>query len=233
MFRNASSAGSTPIGRAGFGIPKRYLNLLALVSILILISLFSTPRTRKYVTPPPTSPIHPVNWFPDSISNNFGFSLGGGDMPEEFDELGRCLFISPFDALSRHEKERAEQVTLEQVSDGIVRAKRSVFRPPTLQSDGDSLALANANASEVVEETLTNPILGLLRDGERKWQDMVARQSKTLEEAVQEYKTRWNRNPPLGFDQWYVPARWGHPPEDISLKVAQSLKTSLGVCAGE
>lgn len=199
MFRNASSAGAPPSGRATFGIPKRYLNLLALLSIIILISLFSTPKTRSLVSPSTESRIHPVNWFPDSISNNFGFSLG--DSPEEWDEFGRCLFISPFDALSKHEKQRAEQVELEQVSDGIVRAKQAVFHPPLTHSDRNSTS--SANSLKPASESLTNPILGLLRDGERKWKDMVAKQSKSLEEAVEEYKTRWNRNPPLGFDQWW------------------------------
>lgn len=206
MFRNASSAGSSPLTRASFGLPKRYLNLLALVTIILLISLFSTPRTRQYVTPTSSSPIHPVNWFPDTISNNFGFSLGG-DVPQEFDDVGNCLFVSPFDALSRHEKERAEQVILEQVSEGVVRAKQTVFHPPALRSDAESdegvgNASSPSSSSSSSEKTLTNPILGLLRDGERKWHDMVARQSKSLEEAVQEYKTRWDRNPPAGFDLW-------------------------------
>lgn len=103
--------------------------------------------------------------------------------------------MSPFDALSTEEKQRAEQLVLEDVSDGIVRSKQSVFVPP---HQGNT-STPSADASE----SLTNPILGLLRDGERKWQDMLSQQSKTLEEAVQEYKTRWGRNPPKGFDEWW------------------------------
>lgn len=57
-------------------------------------------------------------------------------------------------------------------------------------------------------EGMTHPILGLLRDGERKWKDMVAKQSKTLEQAVEVYKERWGRQPPKGFDKWYVPATY-------------------------
>jgi hypothetical protein len=32
----------------------------------------------------------------------------------------------------------------------------------------------------------------------------LARQSRTLEEAVREYKRRHGRNPPKGFDKWYA-----------------------------
>lgn len=49
----------------------------------------------------------------------------------------------------------------------------------------------------------THPILGLLVEGERKWADLVERQSRTLEEAVVEYKKRYGRNPPKGFDHWW------------------------------
>jgi beta-1,2-xylosyltransferase len=198
MFRRDSAAG-TGGGRSGFGLPRRYLNLLILVVLLILIATYSTPTTRKYVSPAHDSAYHPLNWIPDSIFNNLGFS-GAGDAPKEFDDLGRCLFMSPFEALSQREQERASQVELENVSEGIVRAKQALFHHHATQGEqGNNSASAGGPVA-----TLTNPILALLKDGERKWKDMVSGQSKTLEEAVEEYKIRWNRNPPLGFDEWYV-----------------------------
>jgi len=51
-----------------------------------------------------------------------------------------------------------------------------------------------------------HPIHLLIEDAERKWKDKVARQSKTLGEAVREYKRRHRRNPPKGFDDWCVPS---------------------------
>lgn len=198
MFRRDSTT-NTGGGRSAFGLPRRYLNLLVLVVLLILIATFSTPTTRSYVSPAPDSSYHPVNWLPDSIFNNLGFA-GVGAAPKEFDDLGRCLFMSPFEALSQREQERASQVELEHVSDGIVRAKQALFHHHATQGESQNKS-APADASVA---TLTNPILALLKDGERKWKAMVSGQSKTLEEAVEEYKIRWNRNPPLGFDEWYV-----------------------------
>ncbi|BGP48291.1 hypothetical protein JCM10450v2_004163 [Rhodotorula kratochvilovae] len=48
-----------------------------------------------------------------------------------------------------------------------------------------------------------HPIHLLIEDAERKWKEKVARQSKTLSEAVREYKRRHRRNPPKGFDDWW------------------------------
>lgn len=39
---------------------------------------------------------------------------------------------------------------------------------------------------------------------EREWKEKLARQSDTLEEAVVEYKRRYNRRPPAGFDRWWT-----------------------------
>lgn len=190
--------------RAALGLPRRYIFLSSfLASILILTIASSHPTTRQFVaerTPDAAKALHPANWgFPFAGSAGAGSASSGGflggNKPPEFDEYGRCLFMSPFDALSTEEKQRAEQLVLEDVFDGIVRSKQSVFIPP---HQGNT-----STPSTEAKESLTNPILGLLRDGERKWQDMLSQQSKTLEEAVQEYKTRWGRNPPKGFDEWW------------------------------
>lgn len=193
-----------PRAALALGLPRRYIFLASfLASILILTIASSHPTTRQFVaerTPDAAKALHPANWglpFAGSAGGAGSASGGGGflggNKPQEFDEYGRCLFLSPFDALSAEEKQRAEQVVLTDVSDGIVRSCPSVFIP----------AHHHQGNTTDAKETLTNPILGLLRDGERKWQDMLARQSKTLDEAVQEYKTRWGRNPPRGFDEWW------------------------------
>jgi hypothetical protein len=47
-----------------------------------------------------------------------------------------------------------------------------------------------------------HPIYDLVDKAKKKWQGKLARQSKTLKEAVREYKRRYHRDPPLGFDRW-------------------------------
>lgn len=48
-----------------------------------------------------------------------------------------------------------------------------------------------------------HPIHGLVADARRKWDAKVARQSTTLNEASDEYRRRYSREPPPGFDKWY------------------------------
>ncbi|GAA98278.1 glycosyltransferase family 90 protein [Mixia osmundae IAM 14324] len=47
-----------------------------------------------------------------------------------------------------------------------------------------------------------HPILELIRDAQKDWEDKLSRQSQTYEEAVAEYKDRYGRNPPAGFERW-------------------------------
>jgi hypothetical protein len=49
-----------------------------------------------------------------------------------------------------------------------------------------------------------HPIYELIREAERKWEQKLQSASKTLVDAVHEYRRRYNRNPPKGFDIWYV-----------------------------
>lgn len=51
-------------------------------------------------------------------------------------------------------------------------------------------------------EDVEHPIPQLLLLGEKRWEDMLSRQSRSLEEAVSEYQRRYARNPPKGFDEW-------------------------------
>lgn len=49
----------------------------------------------------------------------------------------------------------------------------------------------------------THPIERMIQRGEKQWADMLARQSRTLSQAVKEYKRRYGRSPPRGFDLWW------------------------------
>jgi hypothetical protein len=51
--------------------------------------------------------------------------------------------------------------------------------------------------------TIIHPIPKLMVGAQKKFKKMMTRQSKTLAEAVKEYKIRYGRNPPKGFDEWF------------------------------
>lgn len=49
-----------------------------------------------------------------------------------------------------------------------------------------------------------HPIEHLMRVNKERWQGLLRRQSKTLEDAVREYRRRYGRLPPRGFDRWWA-----------------------------
>ena len=48
-----------------------------------------------------------------------------------------------------------------------------------------------------------HPITKLIADAKATFTDRLAKQSKTLSQAVAEYKRRYGRDPPRGFDHWW------------------------------
>lgn len=49
----------------------------------------------------------------------------------------------------------------------------------------------------------THPIEILIEQGQQRWKNLLANQSKSLSHAVGEYTRRYGRKPPKGFDQWW------------------------------
>lgn len=47
-----------------------------------------------------------------------------------------------------------------------------------------------------------HPINVLIENAEKKWSTLLKKQSTTLDEATQEYKRRYKRNPPKGWEAW-------------------------------
>ncbi|KAF2147705.1 glycosyltransferase family 90 protein [Myriangium duriaei CBS 260.36] len=57
-----------------------------------------------------------------------------------------------------------------------------------------------------------HPIKLLHEEATQRFEQMIARQSKTFDEAVTEYKRRYKRDPPQGFDKWFEMARVKNSP---------------------
>ncbi|GAA5875316.1 hypothetical protein JCM3774_005777 [Rhodotorula dairenensis] len=75
--------------------------------------------------------------------------------------------------------------------------------PAALHASGDSSPLALLDSDEASVRAMRHPIHDLIQNATREWDAKRARQSKTLVEAVREYKRRHKRNPPKGFDKWF------------------------------
>ncbi|KAL0945871.1 hypothetical protein HGRIS_012154 [Hohenbuehelia grisea] len=65
-----------------------------------------------------------------------------------------------------------------------------------------SFLRVNSVQAEVKPVTV-HPIPKLMDQAEKRFKAKIARQSKTLEAAVKEYKRRYLREPPKGFDEWW------------------------------
>ncbi|WRT69345.1 uncharacterized protein IL334_006329 [Kwoniella shivajii] len=57
---------------------------------------------------------------------------------------------------------------------------------------------------QVNPDSTVHPLRVLVQSAQEQWDEKVARQSKTLHEAVKEYKRRYHQNPPQGFDKWWA-----------------------------
>ncbi|TFK70244.1 hypothetical protein BDN72DRAFT_766794 [Pluteus cervinus] len=69
--------------------------------------------------------------------------------------------------------------------------------------DDTLLHVAHSNGILEVNPNGPHPIFQLIRGAEREWQMKLEHASQTLDEAVEEYKRRYRRAPPQGFDKWW------------------------------
>lgn len=61
-----------------------------------------------------------------------------------------------------------------------------------------------ANGLLIPNVLAQHPIWDLLERSKANWEDKLDRASTTLAEAVDEYRRRYGRSPPKGFDRWWV-----------------------------
>jgi hypothetical protein len=54
---------------------------------------------------------------------------------------------------------------------------------------------------------IVHPIPKLMADAQRDYKQFLARQSTTVFQATKEYRRRYKRDPPKGFDEWFAFAK--------------------------
>lgn len=160
-------------------VPRRIVLLLGtFAAIFLVLHTFAPAALPPVLTPsyPHHEPDAPL-W---SSSKWIPPLINGNrpDWPTEYEADGTCRFLSLMDALSKQERKLAESLELTEVSPGVV-------------------SVNNATAQGA------HPILGLLLQGERRWGDLMNRQSTTLEQAYNSYLAKWGRPPPKGFEDWW------------------------------
>jgi hypothetical protein len=66
-----------------------------------------------------------------------------------------------------------------------------------------SLQLGRSSSTRLAGNVVDHPIPRLMADAERRFRALLSRQSHSLRGAITEYKRRYGRNPPKGFDAWW------------------------------
>lgn len=64
--------------------------------------------------------------------------------------------------------------------------------------------LKRRDGRALIIEGQKHPIPALMRRAKKRWARLKGRQSKTFAEAISEYRKRYGRAPPKGFDRWSV-----------------------------
>lgn len=81
---------------------------------------------------------------------------------------------------------------------GLFAGNLSASNVPT-----DPLTTAQLQPTRLTGSVAEHPIPQLMDDAERRFRGLLSRQSRSLRSAVKEYKRRYGRNPPKGFDAWW------------------------------
>jgi hypothetical protein len=63
--------------------------------------------------------------------------------------------------------------------------------------------VARSGPARLLGNVAEHPIPRLMDDAEHRFRVVISRQSRSLRTAVAEYKRRYGRNPPKGFDSWW------------------------------
>ncbi|PHH69345.1 hypothetical protein CDD83_5758 [Cordyceps sp. RAO-2017] len=78
-----------------------------------------------------------------------------------------------------------------------------LLRRPETAADATSSSDDDGPLSKQMADSGLHPIAFLVRQSEREFDEMRARQSRTLREAVAEYRRRYGIPPPPLFDKWF------------------------------
>lgn len=75
-------------------------------------------------------------------------------------------------------------------------------RTSSVRIDSHGMATLRTPTGKI-RKKLEHPIYELMERAEEKWHGLLANQSSTLEQAVQQYRKRYTLDPPAGFDKWW------------------------------
>ncbi|KAL8293575.1 hypothetical protein RQP46_000276 [Phenoliferia psychrophenolica] len=110
------------------------------------------------------------------------------------------------DGLTAEEQERCRLYPWVAKCVGGDWGNRDPFEGLHFEKEGGHIFYPAHSASEeesAVPPNQPHPIHLLISDAKRDWNKKLARQSKTVREAVEEYEQRYKMRPPKGFTKWF------------------------------
>ena len=133
-------------------------------------------------------------WVGGSNTGGNGGSSTGGDSWRATNDDEEALLNTEWDDIAEPG-----------AGNGVANPDEPIINKMTYHPNNGYLILPDPGKSHAVktEKEERHPILELIENAERKWDRLVKKQSKTLKEAAAEYKKRYLRNPPKGFDKWW------------------------------
>ena len=149
-------------------------------------------RAVRYDTTPEGEVQARASWAQRFFSSAMSKSTNGGanqGLNEHYTENDGLLYFAP---------SASENDALEGVS--AARASQPKQRHPILY------LMEKGLYSLMTSPSLTHPLIDfffVFFTAESAWEDMLNRQSTTLEAAVNEYTRRYSRPPPRGFEKWW------------------------------
>lgn len=109
-----------------------------------------------------------------------------------------------------HSRRKASSLSASSSSNNVTslpEGQRAPLPPSSHFNSAPSHPIENG-LLRVRSDSPVHPIYQLIRDARDEWDNKVARQSRTLKEAVEEYKRRYRFEPPRGFDKWWAYVWW-------------------------
>ncbi|EGG11221.1 family 90 glycosyltransferase [Melampsora larici-populina 98AG31] len=168
--------------------PIRFKSILYLIFVFILFSIFYTiiildSSNRSSLTNYLSN--HSNSIKSSIIPNRFKWSTWNSN---DFNQLEDHLLINQTNSNSNSTSTTATTTTNTNTSSSIIN--------PTYHQNGYYL-LPNQSKFK------SHPILSLIERSQKEWNEKLQRNSKSLAECITEYKRRYKRSPPYGFEKWW------------------------------
>lgn len=124
--------------------------------------------------------------------------------------LAQHSFTYPKDGLQLRDQEpfAVSPIGSAALNDPVLTPVQEAVVDQALKWDADGIVRGwdkiNVDLAKVGQaDKAVHPILELHERGKKRWESLLKHQSQTLEQATAEYKKRYRRSPPRGFDKWF------------------------------